>query len=131
MTKLEYFSDLWSQGDVYVAVALNCPGVVVPEFIRTKGKETETFVLGLTPTPKLTADDGGITAPMRFNNYFFDCYFPWECVFALINDSVQIAFRPEGVMRPAPKPEPEKGEKTKKDEKDKKVRKIVPLRRVK
>lgn len=127
MTKLDYFSDLWSQGDVYVAVALNCPRVVIPEFIRSQGKETETFVLGLTPTPKLTADEDGITAPMRFNNYFVDCYFPWESVFALINDSVQIAFRPEG-MRPAPKPEPSAGEKAKKNEK---VRKIVPLRRVK
>ncbi|MDH4100674.1 MAG: hypothetical protein OEV28_08895 [Nitrospirota bacterium] len=129
MTRYEYFSDLWAQGDVYVVVMLNHPDVVVPEFIRAQGKETETFVLGLTPSPKLTADEGGITAPMRFNSYFFDCYFPWDGILAILNDDVQIAFKPSAGPKPVPAPEPAP-EKTKKP-KSAKSGKVVPLRRIK
>lgn len=130
MTKYEYFSDLWAQGDVFVAVALKHPGVVVPDFVRAQDKETETFVLGMTPTPKLTTDSGGIIAPMRFNQYFFDCYFPWDSIFAVVNNDVQIAFRPTEGGATAPRVVPTKKKAATSKPADN-TRKITPLRRVK
>jgi len=91
LNKLPIFEWFYPQGDVMVTVNTNITGVDIPSDLRQQ--EIVDFVLGDKPTPKLTADGVGISAPMRFSGSLYSCYFPWDCVMQMSGQEAVMQFR--------------------------------------
>jgi stringent starvation protein B len=93
MVKLEIFNILYQEGDINLVVDTNVEGVRVPPYLY--GKITN-FILGNSPSPHLQADENGITAPLRFGETRFTCYFPWSSVRAMISRLAVVNFPTSG-----------------------------------
>ncbi|VAX18866.1 hypothetical protein MNBD_NITROSPINAE03-230 [hydrothermal vent metagenome] len=91
MNKLPIFEWFYPQGDVMVTVNTHITGVDIPPDLRQQ--EIVDFILGDKPTPKLTADGVGISAPMRFHGSLYSCYFPWACVLQMSGQEAVMQFR--------------------------------------
>lgn len=77
---------------VFVHVDTRKPGVIVPD--KLKGQPQVAFQLGLdlkpTPVRHLRVEDEGWSATMTFNRRQFDCFVPWEAVWAIIGEETGI-----------------------------------------
>tara|TARA_B100000959_G_scaffold123970_1_gene130155 strand:- start:46136 stop:46525 length:390 start_codon:yes stop_codon:yes gene_type:complete len=89
--RLPLFDWFYAQGDVLVTVSLNTEGVEVPKDLRQE--EFADFVLGESPTPKLIADDVGVSASMRFSGALYSCYFPWTSIVQMSGTDAAVQFR--------------------------------------
>jgi len=79
------------KGDVLISVSTNVSGVDIPAHLRKQ--EIVDFVLGATPTPKMSANDDGIEAAMRFAGDVYPCHFPWDSVLQMSGHDAVIQFR--------------------------------------
>jgi len=91
MNKLAIFESFYSAGDVLVTLNTNTDGLDIPSNLRSQ--EIVDFILGQTPTPKLTADDHGVSTPMRFSGSLYNCYFPWSAIVQMSGQDAVIQFR--------------------------------------
>lgn len=91
MNKLPIFEWFASQGDVLVTVNTQFENVDIPGHL--KRQELVDFILGETPTPKMSVDEHGVHAPMRFSGALFNCYFPWNSVVQMSSEDAVIQFR--------------------------------------
>jgi hypothetical protein len=78
LNKLPVFNWFIAMGDVLITVETKAVDVDIPLHLRQN--ETVDFILGQVPTPKLTVDEGGVTAPMRFGGTLHTCRFPWGSI---------------------------------------------------
>ena len=93
MVKLPIFNTLFQEGDINLVVDTNVGGVKVPPYLY--GKLTN-FIVGNAPSPRLNVDENGVTAPLRFGETIFTCYFPWSSVRAMISRKAVVNFPNEG-----------------------------------
>jgi hypothetical protein len=89
MVKLIIFNTLFSEGDINLVVDTNMEGVNVPPYLY--GKLTN-FILGNVSSPRLMVDENGVTAPLRFGDTRFTCYFPWTSVRSMISRKAVVNF---------------------------------------
>ncbi|MFQ5561507.1 MAG: hypothetical protein ACE5FU_13115 [Nitrospinota bacterium] len=91
INKIPVFDWFYEQGDVFLTIRFGLSNLIqVPTPML--GKEMETFVVGEVPTPKLTYNEQGVSAPMRFGNTFSTCFFPWESIVRMGGASAVIQF---------------------------------------
>ncbi len=91
INKIPIFKWFYDQGDTYLSILTNCSDLLkIPQ--NFYDKKTETFIVGNTPSPNLTYDEKGVTAPMRFGSRIFNCFFPWDCILVMSNSSAVIQF---------------------------------------
>lgn len=89
--KIPIFRWFYDLGDVYLTVlTIDNNKINIPPHLMQK--EVETFVVGAIPTPDLTYDNSGITAPMRFGTNFFSCFFSWDAIVSMGGSSALIQF---------------------------------------
>jgi hypothetical protein len=107
MVKIKIFNALFDEGDINLVVDSNVEGVKVPPYLY--GKLTNV-ILGNVSSPRLLADESGITAPLRFGETRFTCYFPWTSVRAMISRKAVVNFPNESEKenKDTPKDEPPK-----------------------
>lgn len=91
LNKLPVFEWLYPLGDVMVTVSTQVDSVDVPASLRSQ--EIVDFILGEKPTPKLVADNNGVSAPMRFSGSLYSCYFPWDSIIQMSGQDVVMQFR--------------------------------------
>ena len=91
LSKLPVFEWFYPLGDVMVTVSTQVDGVDVPSSLRQQ--EIVDFILGEIPTPKLVADDNGVSAPMRFAGSLYSCYFPWDSIIQMSGQDAVMQFR--------------------------------------
>lgn len=91
MNKVPVFEWFLEYGDVLITVNTHTKGVDIPPSLRDQ--EFVDFVLGPTPSPKMTTDQKGIRAPMRFSGALYHCYFPWDSVIQMSANEAVIQFR--------------------------------------
>jgi hypothetical protein len=101
MVKLTIFNVLFDEGGINLVVDTNVEGVKVPPYLY--GKLTN-FILGNVSSPRLLADESGVTAPLRFGETRFACYFPWASVRAMISRKAVVNFPNEGEEEDKDKP---------------------------
>lgn len=105
MNKLPVFEWFAAQGDVLVTVNTSVAGVDIPA--RLRQQEVVDFILGETPTPKMTADERGVSAAMRFGGALHECHFPWEAIIQMSGQDSVIQFRnPTAATGTEPRPRP-------------------------
>ena len=90
MNKLPVFNWFIAMGDVLITVETKAVGVDIPPHLREN--ETVDFILGQIPTPKLTVDEAGVTAPMRFGGTLSTCRFPWESIRQMASPAAVMQF---------------------------------------
>ena len=107
MVKMTIFNALFDEGDINLVVDTSMKGVKVPPYLY--GKLTN-FIIGNVSSPRLLADEGGVTAPLRFGETRFTCYFPWSSVRAMISRKAVVNFPHEGEedLEDKPKDDPPK-----------------------
>ena len=107
MVKLTIFNVLFDEGDINLVVDTNVEEVNVPPYLY--GKLTN-FILGNVSSPRLFADENGITAPLRFGETRFTCYFPWTSVRAMFSRKAVVNFPNESEKedKDTPKDDPPK-----------------------
>jgi hypothetical protein len=76
-------------------------GVKVPPYLN--GKLTN-FILGNVSSPRLIVDESGVSAPLRFGETRFTCYFPWIAVRAMISRKAVVNFPNDGEKEGKDKP---------------------------
>jgi hypothetical protein len=101
MVKLKIFNTLFGEGDINLVVDTNLEGVKVPPYLY--GKLTN-FILGDVSSPRLLADESGVTAPLRFGETRFSCFFPWASVKAMISRKAVVNFPNDGEKEGKDKP---------------------------
>lgn len=90
MNKLPVFNWFIAMGDVLITVETKAVGVDIPPHLREN--ETVDFILGQIPTPKLTVEEDGITAPMRFGGTLHTCRFPWGSIRQMASPTAVMQF---------------------------------------
>jgi len=91
LSKLPVFEWFFNQGDVLITVNTHVDQVDIPPNLRNQ--EIVDFILGPTPTPKMTMDERGVTASMRFSGALYACYFPWTAIIQMSGQDAVIQFR--------------------------------------
>ncbi|MBN2468615.1 MAG: hypothetical protein JXD19_10740 [Deltaproteobacteria bacterium] len=93
MIKLAIFNLLCQEGDVNLVVDTAIEGVDIPPYLYGR---MANFIVGNSPSPNLKTDEQGISAPMRFGDTKFVCYFPWAAVKAMVSRRAVVNFPPDG-----------------------------------
>jgi hypothetical protein len=101
MVKLTIFNALFQEADINLVVDTTVEGVKVPPYLY--GKLTN-FIVGNVSSPRLLVDENGLTAPLRFGETKFTCYFPWSSVRAMISRKAVVNFPNEGEKENKDKP---------------------------
>ncbi|MGK7346733.1 MAG: hypothetical protein ACNS63_13085 [Candidatus Nitrospinota bacterium M3_3B_026] len=91
MSKLPIFQWFADRGDVLISVNTLTEGVDIPTHL--KSQEIVDFILGVNPTPKMTAGQEGIKASMRFAGKVYTCRFPWDSIIQMSGHDAVIQFR--------------------------------------
>lgn len=91
MNKLPIFEWFFALGDVLVTVNTRSEGVDIPKTLDQQ--EMVDFIFGENPTPKVEADEYGVSAPMRFSGSLYPCYFPWSSIVQMSGRDAVIQFR--------------------------------------
>ena len=91
MNKLPVFEWYLDHGDVLLTVNSQARNVSLPPQFRDQ--ENVNLVVGLKPTPELSADEWGVVAPMRFSGAAYTCKIPWMSVMQMSSQDAVISFR--------------------------------------
>lgn len=114
MNKLPVFEWYLKAGEVLLTVDPRVEGVDLPPNLRDQ-ENYVNLIVGRIPTPKLTADEWGVLAPMRFSESAYTCRLPWEAVLQMSSHDAVIQFRSkdgkEGVASAYAKNRAKKGKK--------------------
>ena len=94
MNKLPVFEWYLDHGDVLLTVNSQARNVSLPPQFRDQ--ENVNLVVGLKPTPELSADEWGVVAPMRFSGAAYTCKIPWMSVMQMSSQDAVISFRNGG-----------------------------------
>ncbi len=89
--KIPIFEWFLSSGDVLITVDTTFDGVDIPAHLNRQ--DSIDFILGATPTPKLSTETGGVKVPMRFSGALYSCYFPWGSIVQMSSQDAVIQFR--------------------------------------
>lgn len=106
MNKLPIFEWFFALGDVLVTVNTKSEGVDIPKNLGQQ--EMVDFIFGENPTPKVEADEYGVSAPMRFSGSLYPCYFPWSSIVQMSGKDAVIQFRNSDISAEPETPAPQK-----------------------
>ena len=99
MSKLPVFEWFVSRGDVLISVNTSVSGVDIPSHFMKQ--EVVDFILGAMPTPKMSVNEDGIDASMRFSGSVRQCHFPWDSIVQMSGHDAVIQFRNTHLAPPA------------------------------
>lgn len=98
MNKREVAAHLLGKGSVFIHLDPRKPDVLCPLWLKSRPQLVLQIGLNLPiPIPDLLINAQGISGTLSFSGTLFECYCPWDAIFALSGDDRRGATWPDSM----------------------------------